>query len=219
MQELNEIENNYFKYVDSQNTDVCPIFMIGFNRRFAPLIQKLRAILRNNVSMKSIIYTCNAGFIEEDHWIQSSKYGGGRLIGEAIHFIDLLRFIVDKPIENLQINFAKDNKSLNDNFIISIIFKDGSIGSINYFANGNKKFKKERIELFSNGQIYQIDNFKKLNIWGKNKNQEEKLFFQDKGQRNCTKSFVDAIRNKSESPIPIEEIFEVHRKVFEALNK
>ena len=219
LQELNEIENNYYKYLDSQNRAVNPIFMVGFNRRFSPLIQKLRAILKNNVSMKSIIYTCNAGYIEEDHWIQSSKYGGGRLIGEAIHFIDLLRFLIDKPIENLEINFAKDNKSLNDTFIISILFKDGSIGSINYFANGNKKFKKERIELFSNGQIYQIDNFKKLNIWGKNKNLEEKLFLQDKGQRNCTKSFVDSIRNKSESPIPIEEIFEVHRKLFEALNK
>ena len=217
LNELNEIEENYFKHLSSYEEVNNPIFMVGFNRRFAPLTQKLKSILKNNLSMKSVIYTCNAGFVDEDHWVHSSKVGGGRIIGEAIHFVDLLRFLIDSPIEDLKVNFAKDNKLLNDSFIVSIRFQDGSIGSINYFANGNKKFNKERLEVFSNGQIYQIDNFKDLNVWGKNKSVQEKLFFIDKGQKNCTKSFVDSIRNKSVSPIPIDEIFEVHRKLFEAL--
>ena len=218
LEELDKIESSYLNVVNKNKYgEKNPLLMIGFNRRFAPLTLKLKSILKNRPSVKSIIYTCNAGIIPDDHWLYSPKYGGGRIIGEAIHFIDLVRFLIDSPIIEIKVNFAKNTISKQDSFVINISFADGSIGVVNYFSNGSRKFPKERIEVFSSGKVYQIDNFKKLKAWGEKNFFGEKVLIQNKGQNHCIKSFINSITDGSSSPIPINEIFEVHRKLFEAL--
>ena len=154
--------------------------MVGFNRRFSPLVKQLKANLDKLNSPKSFIYTCNAGLIESGNWIHNPNVGG-RLIGEACHFVDLLRFLADSEIKNLEIIHSPELNHLPDNFILQIQFKDGSIGSINYFTNGDKSYPKERLEVFCNGTIQRINNFRKLEVWGSNKFKNIRLMRQIRG--------------------------------------
>ncbi len=219
LKELDQIECKYLDLFNKTQVDKeKPLLMVGFNRRFAPLTKKLKSFIKQHKSVKSIIYTCNAGAIPTDHWLNSPTLGGGRIIGEAIHFVDLTRFLIDSPIRDIKVNCAK-NSQLPDSFVINISFEDGSIGVVNYFSNGSRKFPKERIEVFSSGKVYQIDNFKTLKAWGEKNFKIEKAFLQNKGQNNCVKAFINSITNGFSSPIPFDEIFEVHRKLFEALSE
>jgi predicted dehydrogenase/threonine dehydrogenase-like Zn-dependent dehydrogenase len=200
---LNELDKIQDTYLPSK------ILMIGFNRRFAPQIQKMKSLLDDVNSPKAIVMTINAGEITNEHWTQDLKVGGGRIIGEACHFIDLLRFLVGKTITNHQIQFmdilTKDTAS------IQLSFEDGSIGTIHYHSNGSKTFPKERLEVFARGGILQLNNYQKLIGYSWPGFKKMNLWQQDKGQKACAKAFIDAISNGNISPIPIEEIFEVTR--------
>ncbi len=211
---LNLDELNQIKSIISDNQ----ILTVGFNRRFSPFIKKIKNQLNNFEGPYSFIYTCNAGFIEKDHWTQVSKIGGGRLIGEACHFIDLLRYLSNSPISEIYSFNAKDNKVCPDTFTIQINFKNGSIGTIHYFANGHKSFPKENLQIFSNGKIIHLKNFKSIKSWGLNNNFSSRKLFQDKGQTNCVKAFLKAIESKEYlPPIPYDELFEVQEKIFEVI--
>jgi len=210
--ELAEIKNLYGSFEDNQHK---PIIMVGFNRRYAPLVKELKIMLDLINEHKSFIYTCNAGFISEDNWIQDPKVGGGRLIGEACHFVDLLVYLSGSKIKNLEVIEMKDNKMCPDTFSINLSFVDGSIGSIHYFSNGNFSFPKERLEVFCGGTIFKLDNFKKLSAWGFPNFTKRRLLKQDKGQKNCVNEFISSIKNKK-SPINFEEIIHVHQKILEA---
>ncbi|RJQ25495.1 dehydrogenase [Candidatus Parcubacteria bacterium] len=221
--ELTEIENVYlaskslFSPVTVQNQEMentlCasqqPLLMVGFNRRFAPQIQKMKTLLDGLNEPKSFVMQVNAGVIPEDHWTQDPTVGGGRIVGEACHFIDLLRFLVGSSIESSSI--VKLRKGVGDTCSIMLHFGDGSIGTIHYFANGNKKIPKERLEVFAAGRILQLDNFLMLRGFGWPGFKKMGLWHQDKGQAACVASFVDAIRNGKPSPIQFDEIFEVSR--------
>jgi predicted dehydrogenase len=183
--------------------------MVGFNRRFAPQVQKMKNLLDNVNGPKAIVMTINAGEITNEHWTQDLKVGGGRIIGEACHFIDLLRFLVGKNITNHQIQFM-DNLT-KDTASIQLSFEDGSIGTIHYHSNGSKTFPKERLEVFARGGILQLNNYQKLIGYGWPGFKKMNLWQQDKGQKACAKAFIDAISNGNASPIPIEEIFEVSK--------
>lgn len=206
--ELDEISNFNFNN---------QILMVGFNRRFSPLIQKVKTQLEILDSPKTFIYTCNAGKLIENHWLKDPKIGGGRLIGEACHFVDLLRYLTSSKIEDLKVFFTNDSKE-SETFTIQVCFSDGSIGSIHYFANGNRNFPKERLEIFCSESIFQIDNFRKLNILNKSSKKSKTLIRQDKGQDNCTKSFLKAVIESSKSPIPINELFEVQDFLLRGIN-
>ena len=216
LKELKLIEEKYLEIINSSKSK--PILMVGFNRRFAPLILDLKKALKQNDSPKSFIYTCNAGYIESEHWIHDPKIGGGRLIGEACHFLDLLRFLSDSPILTLEIVSQKGVNPTPDNFILQVMFADGSIGSINYFSNGSKSFSKERLEVFSDGNIYRLDNFKKITHWGNKRFKNKNLFKQDKGQINCAREFIKALKLNQESPIDFKDLIEVQRFLLNALN-
>ena len=140
LEELKLIEKKYNDIVNLSKFK--PILMVGFNRRFAPLILELKDILKKSDSPKSFIYTCNAGYIDSKSWIQDPVVGGGRILGEACHFLDLLDFLAGSPIQSLEMVSQKGLNPTPDNFILQVKFSDGSIGSINYFANGNKSFQK-----------------------------------------------------------------------------
>ena len=187
-----------------------PNLMIGFNRRFSPHIKLIKKELDLDTNPKSFIYTCNAGFIPKNHWVNNKKIGGGRLIGEACHFVDLLRFLCGHKINELSILKSYKNKLGEDTFSIQVSFVDGSIGIINYFANGNKKYPKEKLEIFFSGKTIYLDNFRKIKSWGLKRRVNKKSLFQRKGQKECISHFLNSIKEGQSSPIPINEIFEVH---------
>jgi predicted dehydrogenase/threonine dehydrogenase-like Zn-dependent dehydrogenase len=186
-----------------------PIVMVGFNRRFAPQVQRMKQLLGGVSGPKAFVMTVNAGAIPSDHWTQDREVGGGRIVGEACHFIDLLRFLAGVPITGHQ-RMAMDSVT-QDTVTLQLSFSDGSIGTVHYFANGSKAFPKERLEVFAAGWVLQLDNFRKLTGFGWPGFSKMNLWRQDKGHKACAQAFVDAIQQGLPSPIPASEIFEVSR--------
>ncbi|MBL4574671.1 MAG: bi-domain-containing oxidoreductase [Opitutaceae bacterium] len=186
--------------------------MVGFNRRFSPQIQKMQVLLSTVSEPKSFIMTMNAGDIPADHWTQDIGVGGGRIIGEACHFVDLMRFLAGSKIVSVQARRMGDTDSVaitEDKAAIILGFADGSFGTIHYYANGAASFPKERIEVFVAGKTLQLDNFRKLKGFGWKGFSKMNLWQQDKGQKACAKAFLDAVSEGKPSPISAEEIFEV----------
>jgi predicted dehydrogenase len=181
--------------------------MVGFNRRFAPQVQKIQALLSGATGPKSFLMTVNAGAIPKSHWTQDVEVGGGRLVGEGCHFIDLLRFLAGTPIVAHHVQ-AMD-ASTKDSFSINLRFACGSLGTVVYLANGSKSFPKERLEVFASGRVLQLDNFRRLTGYGWPGFKSMNLWSQDKGQAACAKAFCDALRTGGPSPIPIGELLEV----------
>lgn len=184
-----------------------PILMVGFNRRFAPHVVRLKTLLSAAPGPKALTMTVNAGAIPADHWTQDREVGGGRIVGEGCHFIDLLRFLVGHEITGH--TRATMGAKTDDTASIQLQFADGSIGSIHYFANGSKALPKERLEVFAQGRVLQLDNFRAMRGFGWPGFTAMRLWKQDKGQGACARAFIEAIRSSGASPIPSQEIFEV----------
>ncbi len=205
-----ELDQIIQTYTDLSSKNSKPLLMVGFNRRFSPHIQKIKHSLLKNPGPLSMIYTINAGLINKDHWTQDLESGGGRLIGEACHFIDLLVYLSGaKIIKSNLISIPINNNPTQDIFSIQLVFSNGSIGSIHYFANGHQKFPKERLEIFTQGKIYQLDNFRKLIVYGDSQLKKFKTKSINKGQEECTQAFIDSIKNQSPAPISFEELVHV----------
>jgi predicted dehydrogenase len=181
--------------------------MVGFNRRFSPLTKTMKKLLAEASGPKTFVATVNAGAIPGDHWTQDPNIGGGRIIGEACHFIDLIQFLCGSPIESVRTNFMES--PCGDTASIELAFRDGSIGTVHYLANGSKSFPKERIEAFAGGRVLQLDNFRRLHGFGWPKFRHMRLWRQDKGQRACCSAFVNAVHNCLQSPIDFDEIINV----------
>ena len=207
LSELAEIEVAYAKA--GKESSRSPMIMVGFNRRFAPQVQKMKQLMKGVTGPKSFIMTVNAGFIPVDHWTQDLQAGGGRIIGEACHFIDLLRFLAGVPLTSWERMRMKSQTQ--DTVSLQLGFSDGSIGTVHYFANGSKAFPKERLEVFAGGCILQLDNYRKLTGYGWPGFKQMNLWRQDKGQKVCANVFIDAVSVGGVSPIPIEELLEVSR--------
>ena len=162
---------------------------------------------------KVFIFTMNAGAISKEHWTQDKKIGGGRIIGEPCHYIDLMRYLTGSKIKNynaVKIGKNDSNEITEDKAIITITFEDGSIGSIHYLANGENLFQKNELRSCA-GSVLQLDNFKKLHGYGWNGFNKMNLWSQDKGQQNCVNEFMKSIQSEQKPPIPHDEIFEVAR--------
>lgn len=189
------------------------VLTIGFNRRFAPQVQRLRALLAPMKQPKAFVMTVNAGFIPPEHWTQDPAQGGGRIVGEACHFIDLLRHLADHPIERVLTATLGQGASRGsaDSVSFTLQFADGSLGTVHYLANGNKAFPKERLEVFCGGRILQIDNFRRMSGWGWPGFTRLNLWRQDKGTQACVHAFLDAVRRGTGLPIPWEQMHEVAR--------
>ena len=203
LDELSQIE----RAAESAHTKT--LLMVGFNRRFAPQVQRVRELLKGSIGPKAFVMTVNAGAIPAEHWTQDAEEGGGRIIGEGCHFIDLLRFLAGSPIESHTSVSMKS--STGDTVTINLKFADGSLGTVHYFANGNKAFPKERLEVFAGGAVLQLDNFRKLKGFGWKGFSKMNLWKQDKGQRACAAAFVHAVNDGGAPPIPWNEIIEVAR--------
>ena len=184
--------------------------MVGFNRRFSPQIQKMKSLLSSISEPKSFIMTMNAGQIPADHWTQDNDAGGGRIIGEACHFIDLMRFLADSEIVSVQARRMGDTDTVaitEDKAAIILGFADGSFGTIHYLANGAASFPKERVEVFAAGKVLQLDNFRKLTGFGWKGFSKLNLWQQDKGQKACAAAFLNSIEAGIEAPISANELF------------
>lgn len=188
--------------------------MVGFNRRFAPQVQTIKRLLNPVKAPKSFVMLMNAGAIPADHWTQDPEAGGGRIIGEACHYIDLMRFLAGSPISSVHARRMGDTDTeavTEDKAAITLGFEDGSFGTIHYLANGGSAFPKERIEVFAANQTLQLDNFLKLRGYNWPGFKKQNLLRQDKGQNACSSAFVQAVEAGSTAPIPAEELFEVAR--------
>ena len=161
---------------------------------------------------KALIATVNAGVLPADHWVNDRLVGGGRIVGEACHQVDFLRFLVGSPISSVEvIPLARTGKGIIDSATLSIRFADGSIGTVHYFANGSRRFAKERVECFVDGRTLQLDNFQKLRGFGWKGLGTTRSWTRDKGQVACAQAFLRAAAGEAEVPIEYDELFEVAR--------
>ncbi|MCA9421321.1 MAG: bi-domain-containing oxidoreductase, partial [Nitrospira sp.] len=219
-EELADLVEMYKSVVAAQK-ETAPILMVGFNRRFAPHIQRVKQLLAGVTDPKAFVMTVNAGHIPVDHWTQDRSIGGGRIIGEGCHFIDLLRFLAGSRIVSVQsraLGNASGVSAQEDNLSFTLGFADGSMGTVHYLSNGHKSFPKERLEVFCAGRILQLDNFRQLRGFGWPGFTKMNLWRQDKGQTACVAAFVDAIRKGEASPIPFDELCEVTRVSFDIVD-
>lgn len=191
IEELDKIEETY-RRSDKQ-------LFVGLNRRHAPLIQTIKNELQTDKIPAVYDYIANAGYIPPDHWTQDERKGGGRIIGEAVHFIDTLQYLDGTEIEDMQVSFA-DNKAYpqRDNALISIRFRSGAIGNIIYTSMGSKKYPKEQLRVFSNGSVYELDNYISLRKYGSNKKNDIKLK-QDKGIKDEYQYIYRILNGKTEN--------------------
>jgi polar amino acid transport system substrate-binding protein len=208
---LNEEELNILKAdIEKHQGNI----MVGFNRRFAPLLQMIKS-KTSSESPVSIHYRINAGLVAADHWTQNPKIGGGRIIGEVCHFIDLCAFIAGSKVKYVSGFSMLTAGNTEDTVTINLIMENGSIANICYYANGSKDLAKERIEVYNGGNTYILDDFKSLNMFGKtNKKIEQK---QDKGHQQEIIEFINSIKEGKSNPIAFEEIYNSMLATFKAI--
>lgn len=215
--QLSELENRYEALAEG---GVAPTLMVGFNRRFAPHIMRMKSLLTKAAEPKAILITVNAGAIPADHWTQDPVMGGGRIVGEACHFIDLARFLAGSAIISVHACAMENAGSRQeDRATISLRFADGSMAVVAYLANGHRGFPKERVEVFSGGRVLQLDNFRVLRGFGWKELRTMRLWRLDKGIAACAEAFVNAIAKGLPSPIPADELFEVAQATLEAADQ
>jgi predicted dehydrogenase len=188
------------------------LLTVGFNRRFAPLAEEARGLLRSRVGPAALVLTVNAGSVPRDHWTQHPEEGG-RVLGEACHFIDLARSLVGVPIRSLDVTAARDRSGspIDDIANLSIEFEDGSTAAVHYLANGSRTFPKERVEAFFDGKTLVIDNWRRLRRYGIRRPWFERVRRIDKGHEREIHAWVQATRDGGPAPIPLDELFEVSR--------
>ena len=213
---LNELEQV------EQSLDANPscCLMVGFNRRFSPHMTAAKDWLQASTASKSVIITVNAGAIPADHWTQDPEVGGGRIVGEACHFVDLARYLVGSPITATHaFAMGGGDGRLGDCAAVQLQFADGSLATIHYLANGSKDFPKERIEIFAGERVIVCDNFRKMREIG-GQGRKLNLRGQDKGHRSELESFTQSLISKDDPwPIARAELLEVSRATLEAASQ
>lgn len=188
---------------------------VGFNRRFSPHIQRAKKLIGN--APMNIITTMNAGFIPPEVWVHDMKVGGGRIIGEACHFIDLMVFLTGSKVTSVVMNaMGTDPEENTDNAIITLRFANGSQGVINYFSNGSKEYAKERVEIFSQGRILILDNFRKLKGYGFRDFSSMSTSL-DKGHKSQFLQLIKQVKEGGASLIPFEELINTTKASFAAI--
>ncbi|MFK9094232.1 bi-domain-containing oxidoreductase [Bacillus salipaludis] len=208
IEELNKIEAVYRV---SQGELFC-----GMNRRHAPLIQQIKKNLSTDKIPAVYDYIGNAGYIPEGHWTQDEKIGGGRIIGEACHFVDVIQYLDGSKLLSLNVTFAQNEAyPKNDNCLITLRFESGAIGNIIYTSMGSKKYPKEQLRVFSNGVVSEMDNFIKMHHYGSVKKGKTKLR-QDKGIMNEYEFIYKVVRGEVKNSA-IEDTFINHRLLIEGI--
>lgn len=212
---INELEeiNEIMQQTEAAKNRVC--LMVGYNRRYSPLSDMLKARFRREPM--AMTYRINAGAIPAESWIQDIELGGGRILGEVCHFVDYLIFINGSLPVSVYATTMNEPSNLHDTLSIIIKFSNGSIGNINYFSNGSKSVSKEYIEIYQTGTTAILNDYKELLVYTKEKANKKKLFVQDKGQKNEVQLFIETIKNGNPAPIPFEEIYNASLVTFKVI--
>lgn len=194
MEELEEIEAAY---------DGSRHLMVGFNRRFVPLARQVKAMLASRTTPLVMTYRVNAGFISDDHWVHDPAVGGGRLLGEACHFIDFFHFITGSEATQISVNNISGHLGkyrADDNLCLTLAFRDGSVGTIIYTAKGSKAFSRERFEVFGEDSVAVIEDFRRAQIVQGDRTRKISKFSMDMGYKAELEFFVHATGNPSTFP-------------------
>lgn len=211
LEELNQIEE---AYKNSSGQLFC-----GLNRRHAPLIAEIKKYLKTGLIPAVYDYIANAGYIPETHWTQDETKGGGRIIGEAIHFVDTIMYLDGSELLDLKVSFAENpGYPKKDNAIISLKFASGAIGTIIYTSMGSKKYPKEQLRVFSNGSVYEMDNYVNMTKYSSSSKKKEIKLKQDKGFGNEYRMIADVLKGKKKNTT-VEDAIKAHRMLLEALTK
>lgn len=185
-----------------------PLLMVGYNRRFAPYVVELKRSLATAGEPLMLHYRVNAGYIPLDHWTQDPEQGGGRLLGECCHFIDLLIHLAGSAPRRVTTRALPDNgRYAQDNLLVTIEFEDGSLGTVTYVANGDKKFSKEVVEVFGGGLSARLEDFRTLNVKrGVGGVRRTARLRQDKGHVAEWQALVAYLTGKGPHPMPFEDV-------------
>lgn len=209
MEELTAIEQ---AYKDSAGELFC-----GMNRRYAPMIKRIKEELKTDRIPAVYDYIANAGYIPEKHWTQDEKLGGGRIIGEACHFVDVIQYLDGSELQDLRVTFASNEAyPKKDNAVITLRFESGAVANIIYTSMGSKKYPKEQLRVFSNGTVAELNNYIKLDFYGNTKKVQSKLK-QDKGFKGEYEFLRDILLSKNENNV-INDAFLNHKKLIEQLD-
>lgn len=202
--ELQQIASAYLERSAAQR----PALMVGFNRRFAPMIMQIKSFLAEISEPLVLQYRVNAGYLPPDHWVNDREQGGGRILGEVCHFIDLLMFLCGSPIIEIEAHGLRSTSRYSvDNVLIRLQFANGSLGTVIYLANGDRACPKERIEVFGGGSTAVLEDFRWLDLMRDGRTQRLRARLrQDKGHRAEWTAFADWIRSGQKPPISFEEV-------------
>jgi predicted dehydrogenase/threonine dehydrogenase-like Zn-dependent dehydrogenase len=185
-----------------------PFLMVGFNRRFSPLTERLKTFFSGRSEAMLVHIRCNAGFIPRESWIQEPEQGG-RIVGELCHFVDWARAVVGCPMQTLSaVSLPDAGRYSCDNVTVNIGFEDGSVANLLYLANGDRTIGKEYFEVFCGGGIARIDDFKTLYL-SRNGKTETLKGGRDKGHRREMELTLEAMKLGKDAPIPVEQLIEV----------
>lgn len=191
---------------------------VGLNRRHAPLIQQIKREMKTDQIPAVYDFIGNAGFIPKDHWVHDEAAGGGRIFGEACHFVDLIQYLDGSHLEDLTVTAASNNAyPMNDNVLITLRFASGAIGNIVYSSMGSKKYPKEQLRVLSNGSVYEMDNFIRLKKYGSTKSVKEKLK-QDKGIHAEYEYICKVLRGQEKNTV-IADAFRGQELLIKAMQK
>lgn len=212
-----ELEALVAVYRRKSDEEAAPLVMVGFNRRFSPMVHDLKEFFTGISEPLVVTYRVNAEFLPSEHWLHDPQEGGGRIIGEVCHFVDLIQYLVGFPLTSVYGRALPNNGQYhNDNVAITLNFENASIGTVSYLANGDKGLPKERIEVFGGGRVGVIEDFKELVLWqnGKRKRRKQK---QDKGHKAEIKAFLQAVEQGEPSPVPLDEAVNTTLATFKIL--
>jgi polar amino acid transport system substrate-binding protein len=202
-------EDELKKVIDTYRNSSNPWLMIGFNRRFSPHTKWVKEFLGKKLGPYVINYRVNAGYIPKTHWVQDKGVGGGRIIGEVCHFVDFIQFITgEKPVSVYAKKIKTEDKRIveEDNIEIILSMEDGSIASISYISVGDSSYPKERIEIFGDGKVAVIEDFRESRLYSGGKKRIFKTSKVDKGHREEMETFIDSILGGLSPPIPFEDM-------------
>lgn len=197
------------------------LLMVGFNRRFSPLARKATEFFSGRQGPMSLLYRVNAGRIPKDHWVHDPLQGGGRIVGEVCHFIDLMQYLVGAPPTSVfaeAVAVDRDDVVNHDSVFITLRFADGSNGSIAYLSEGDKALAKERVEIFSGGKSFVLDDFVQALAYQNGREEKTVLRAQDKGQRDEVKQLCEMVLTGGPSPISLPELETTTRATFRILD-
>lgn len=194
-----------------------PLLIVGYNRRFAPLAIELKNFLAGRSQPLAAHYRVNAGVLPPYHWLHDPERGGGRIIGEACHFIDFMIYLVGQAPSSVSAQALPDDERYHqDNVQITLRFSEGSLATVTYLANGDRSLPKEWLEVFCGGKVAVLDDFRKLSMT-EDGSTETKSVSQNKGHRAAWQAFIAALKLGGKPPIPYEQLFAGTRATFAAL--